>query len=132
MGSLLTESCLSRMSLKLSPKKRISKSQKLMCKKVIQGEWKVGATQCLDDPAIFCMGWCCPCILGWMIAKKLGENPLFYCLGMYVMPVLPLMRQRTREKYGITPDLRDDTIMSGVCCQCFGLCQVHNEIKARS
>ena len=49
-----------------------------------------------------CMGWCCPCILGWMIAKKLGENPLFYCLGMYVMPVLPLMRQRTREKYGIT------------------------------
>ena len=49
-----------------------------------------------------CLGWCCPCILGWMIAKRLGENPLFYCLGMYVMPVLPLMRQKTREKFGIS------------------------------
>ena len=49
-----------------------------------------------------CLGWCCPCILSWKIAKSLGESPLLYCLGSFILPITPLMRQRTREKFGMT------------------------------
>ena len=48
------------------------------------------------------LGWCCPCVLSWKIAKSLGENPLLYCLGSFILPITPLMRQRTREKFGMT------------------------------
>ena len=47
------------------------------------------------------LGYCCPCILSWFIAEKLGANPLLYCLGGFFFPTMPLMRYKTREKFGI-------------------------------
>merc|ERR1712210_431216 len=98
---------------------------------LLQGDWKVGHFECLNDPPMCLLGYCCPCILSWFIAEKLGANPLLYCLGGFFFPTMPLMRYKTREKFGIRGDIQDDAIMSGVCC-CLSLCQVHNEIKARS
>ena len=45
--------------------------------------------------------------------------------------VVPL-RKKTREKYGIGGDIMDDTIMAGPIVGSLSLCQVYNEIDARS
>ena len=97
------------------------------------------------------LGFCCPCVLSWKIAKSLGESPLLYCLGSFFLPITPLMRQRTREKFGMTvsitrkvsntklqsflfsqPNLQEDVCMHAPICNALSLCQVENEINART
>jgi Cys-rich protein (TIGR01571 family) len=99
---------------------------------LMKGNWQVGCLDCFNDPAMCILGYCCPCILAWMNAEKLGENPMLFCLGGFCFPTITLMRYRTREKFGISGDIQDDVLMSGPVCGLLSLCQVHNEIKARS
>lgn len=68
---------------------------------LMKGNWRVGYLECLADPPMCLLGYCCPCVLSWFIAEKLGENPLLYCLGGFCFPISVLMRYRTRQKFGI-------------------------------
>ena len=90
--------------------------------------------------AVFCkleflilglLGYCCPCILGWLNAERLGLNPLLICAGMFCFPMVVPLRKKVREKYGIGGDIMDDTIMAGPIVGSLSLCQVYNEIDAR-
>ena len=78
------------------------------------------------------LGCCCPCILGWLNAEKLGMNPLLGCVGMYCFPMVVAFRKKTREKFGIGGDILDDTIMAGPIVGQLSLCQVYNEVDARN
>ena len=78
------------------------------------------------------LGYCCPCILGWLNAEKLGLNPLLICAGMFCFPMVVPLRKKTREKYGIGGDIMDDIIMAGPIVGSLSLCQVYNEIDARN
>ena len=78
------------------------------------------------------LGCCCPCILGWLNAEKLGMNPLLGCLGMYCFPMVTAFIKKTREKYGIGGDILDDVLMSGPIVGALSLCQVYNEVDARN
>ena len=77
------------------------------------------------------LGYCCPCILGWLNAERLGLNPLLICAGMFCFPMVVPLRKKVREKYGIGGDIMDDTIMAGPIVGSLSLCQVYNEIDAR-
>jgi len=48
------------------------------------------------------LGCCCPCVLTWINAERIGENPLLYCLGGFIWPMGIPLRTKTREKYGIS------------------------------
>ena len=67
-----------------------------------------------------------------MDAEKVGLNPLLICAGMFCFPMVVPLRKKVREKYGIGGDIMDDTILSGPLCGNLSLCQVYNEVDARS
>merc|ERR1719242_82317 len=98
--------------------------------RMIKGEWKVGNLECLKNPPICLLGYCCPCILGWLNAERLGLNPLLICCGMFCFPMTVALRKKIREKYNIGGDIMDDTIMAGPIVGSLSLCQVYNEIDA--
>jgi len=100
--------------------------------RMVKGEWKVGNFECLKNPPICLLGCCCPCILGWLNAEKLGMNPLLGCLGMYCFPMVVAFRKKTREKFGIGGDILDDVIMAGPILGNLSLCQVYNEVDERN
>jgi len=68
---------------------------------LMQGNWRKGCLECLDDPPMCLFGYCCPCLLAWKNAEALGENPLLHCVGTFFFPIVTLQRYRTRQKFGI-------------------------------
>ncbi len=86
---------------------------------------------CLSPIGFF--GTCCPCILASMSAKRIGEEPCMYCMGVATCccPMMVPLRAKTRDKYNIKDDLKNDTLLSGPCCLLCSNCQVANEIKKR-
>ncbi|TRY63546.1 hypothetical protein TCAL_08303 [Tigriopus californicus] len=99
---------------------------------VVQNEWQQGELQCFKDPMTMLFGWFCSLCLVCKNAKDLGESvPMYCCLSCFCPVVgICLLRQKTRERYGIEGDTTKDVLCSCCCSACVN-CQTASEIKAR-
>ena len=78
-----------------------------------------------------CGYWCGPCQMG-NNAERLGDSYLLCCLASCIVPCIPifLLRQKTRERYGIDGGSCGDAC-AAVCCPCCASVQIANELDTK-
>jgi len=96
-------------------------------------DWKNGTFDCMSDMKNCMCGWCCGCIQIYDNAERLGENGIVCLLAACcITPLVPLfvLRQKTRELFGIEGSTMDD-VLCACCCGCCVSVQIANELDAR-